>query len=220
VTTLMEIYRRMLDTYGPQGWWPGDSRFEMIAGAILTQAAAWRNVERALENLRAAGVDDWPSVHRIEVDALAQLVRPSGYYNAKAKKLKALAEYLGERFSDDIDAMGTFDTRSLRAELLAVHGIGHETADDILLYALDKPVFVIDAYTRRLLSRLGVADGKEPYAQHQHLFMAELPADAGMFAEYHALIVTHAKVSCRKSPACGGCVLLDICPTGQAQTDS
>ena len=115
--------------------------------------------------------------------------------------------------------MRTCDTRSLRAELLAVHGIGNETADDILLYALDKPVFVIDAYTRRLLSRLGVADGKEPYPQHQRLFMAELPADAGMFAEYHALIVTHAKVSCRKSPECGGCVLLDICPTGQAQTD-
>ena len=218
--SLEEVYRRLLEAYGPQHWWPAEGRFEVMVGAILTQSAAWSNVEKAIDSLKAAGKLSPAAIRETPTGELASLVYSSGYYNAKAKKLKALAEYLGERFSDDIDAMRTFDTRSLRAELLAVHGIGNETADDILLYALDKPVFVIDAYTRRLLSRLGVADGKEPYAQHQHLFMSELPADAGMFAEYHALIVTHAKASCRKSPACGGCVLLDICPTGQAQTDS
>ncbi len=217
--SLEAVYLRLLEAYGPQHWWPAEGRFEVMVGAILTQSAAWSNVEKAIDSLKAAGKLSPAAIRETPADELASLVYSSGYYNAKAKKLKALAEYLGERFSDDIDAMRSCDTDSLRAELLAVHGIGNETADDILLYALDKPVFVIDAYTRRLLSRLGVAGGKEPYAHHQQLFMGELPADAGMFAEYHALIVTHAKVSCRKSPECGGCVLLDICPTGQAQTD-
>ena len=218
--SLEAVYRRLLEAYGPQHWWPAEGRFEVMVGAILTQSAAWSNVEKAIDRLKAAGKLSPAAIRETPTEELASLVYSSGYYNAKARKLRALAEYLGERFSDDIDAMRNCDTRSLRAELLAVHGIGDETADDILLYALDKPVFVIDAYTRRLLSRLGVADEKEPYAQHQQLFMAELPPDAGMFAEYHALIVTHAKVSCRKSPVCGECVLLDICPTGQAQTDS
>ncbi len=212
------VYRRLLDAYGPQHWWPAEGRFEVMVGAILTQSAAWSNVEKAIERLKAAGKLSPAAIRETPVDELASLVYSSGYYNAKAKKLKALAAYLGERFDDDIDAMRSRDTQSLRVELLDVHGIGHETADDILLYALGMPVFVIDAYTRRLLGRLGVADEKEPYIQHQQLFMAELPSDAGMFAEYHALIVTHAKVSCRKSPVCEGCALLDLCPTGLAQT--
>ena len=216
--SLEVVYRRLLDAYGPQSWWPAEGRFEVMVGAILTQSAAWSNVEKAIDRLKSGSKLSPAAIRETPVDELASLVYSSGYYNAKARKLKALAAYLGERFGDDIDAMGSCDTQSLRAELLAVHGIGHETADDILLYALDKPIFVIDSYTRRLLGRLGVADEKEPYAQHQQLFMDELPADAEMFAEYHALIVTHAKVSCRKSPVCEGCALLDICPTGQMQT--
>ncbi len=218
--SLEAVYERLLDAYGPQSWWPAEGLFEVMVGAILTQSAAWSNVEKAIARLKAASKLSPSAIRGTPAEELASLIYSSGYYNAKARKLKALAAYLGERFGDDIDAMRSCDTQSLRAELLAVHGIGNETADDILLYALDKPVFVIDAYTRRLLSRLGVADEKEPYAQHQKLFMDELPTDAAMFAEYHALIVTHAKVSCRKSPECEGCALLDLCPTGQAQTGS
>ena len=217
--SLEVVYRRLLDAYGPQHWWPAEGRFEVMVGAILTQSAAWSNVEKAIAQLKAAAKLSPSAIRETPADELANLVYSSGYYNAKARKLKALASYLGERFGDDIDAMRSHDAQSLRAGLLSVHGIGHETADDILLYALDKPVFVIDAYTRRLLSRLGVADEKEPYAQHQQLFMDQLTHDAEMFSEYHALIVTHAKGPCRKKPECGSCVLLDLCPTGQAQTE-
>ena len=212
------VYQRLLHAYGPQHWWPAEGRFEVMVGAILTQSAAWSNVEKAMGRLKAATKLSPSAIRETAEEELAGLIYSSGYYNAKARKLKALAAYLGERFGDDIDTMRSHDTQTLRAELLAVHGIGHETADDILLYALDKPVFVIDAYTRRLLSRLGVAHEKESYAQHQQLFMDELAPDAEMFAEYHALIVTHAKGPCRKKPECGSCVLLDLCPTGQAQT--
>ena len=218
--SLTVVYERLLDAYGPQHWWPAEGRFEVMVGAILTQSAAWSNVEKAIDKLKDASKLSPSAIRETPTDELAALVYSSGYYNAKARKLKALASYLGERFDDDIDAMRLHDTSSLRAELLAVHGIGQETADDILLYALDKPVFVIDAYTRRLLYRLGVADEKQPYAKHQQLFMDELPLNAEIFAEYHALIVSHAKASCRKSPECEGCVLLDLCPTGRAQTEA
>ena len=217
--SLEVVYRRLLDAYGSQHWWPAEGRFEVMVGAILTQSAAWSNVEKAIAQLKAAAKLSPSAIRATPVEELANLVYSSGYYNAKARKLKALASYLGERFGDDIDTMRSHDAQSLRAGLLSVHGIGHETADDILLYALDKPVFVIDAYTRRLLSRLGVADEKQPYADHQQLFMDQLTPDAEMFSEYHALIVTHAKGPCRKKPECGSCVLLDLCPTGQAQTE-
>ena len=217
--SLKVVYERLLDAYGPQHWWPSDGRFEVMVGAILTQSAAWSNVEKAIDKLKDASKLSPSAIRETPVDELADLVYSSGYYNAKARKLQALASYLGDRFDDDIDAMRSHDTQTLRAELLAVHGIGHETADDILLYALDKPVFVVDTYTRRLLHRLGVADEKQPYALHQQLFMDQLTHDAEMFSEYHALIVTHAKGPCRKKPECGSCVLLDLCPTGQAQTE-
>ena len=173
---LMEIYRRLLDAYGPQGWWPGDSRFEMIAGAILTQAAAWRNVELALANLRAAGIDDWPAVHRIDVDGLAELVRPSGYYNAKARKLKAFAAHVCDGYGGSLDVMFAADTEPLRRELLGIHGIGPETADDILVYAAGKPSFVIDAYTIRIMRRVGLTpEGRDNYAGWQGCFTLASP---------------------------------------------
>ena len=218
--SLEVVYRRLLDAYGPQHWWPAEGRFEVMVGAILTQSAAWSNVEKAIGRLKAASKLSPSAIRETPVEELAELVYSSGYYNAKARKLKALAAYVGERFGDDIDAMRSHDTQTLRTELLDVHGVGDETADDILLYALDKPVFVIDAYTRRLLSRLGVADEKASYAHHQKLFMDELTHDAELFSEYHALIVTHAKGPCRKRPECSGCTLLDLCPTGQTQTEA
>ena len=215
---LLDIFDRMRETYGPQDWWPGDTRFEIMVGAVLTQAAAWTNVRQAIANLMAAGVLSPQAVRAISQERLAELVHPSGYFNSKARKLKALAEYLGERFHDDLDAMAQEDPQALRAELLGVYGIGPETADDILLYALGQPAFVIDNYTRRVFSRLGLASDKLPYLTFRSLFMDHLPLDTDLFREYHALVVHHGKEVCRKRPLCDRCSLLPICPAGHAVT--
>ena len=216
--SLGEVYELLLGRYGPQHWWPADSRFEMMVGAVLTQSAAWTNVEKAIDNLKSAGKLSPESIRVTPQDELATLVYPSGYYNAKARKLKALAEYLGQTWGDDIDAMVRGELDDLRTELLAVHGVGEETADDILLYALDKPVFVIDTFTRRLIDRLGLATGEDRYSAYQALFMERVAPDAEVYGEYHALIVRHAKEACRKTaPLCGGCVLQEVCPTGRGE---
>ena len=222
MTRLLEIYHRLLHAYGPQGWWPGQSRFEMIAGAILTQAAAWRNVELALANLKAAGIDDWPAVHGIDADALAELVRPSGYYNAKTRKLKAFAAHVCEDYNGNLDAMFAADTVTLRRELLGIHGIGPETADDILLYAAEKPSFVIDAYTIRIMRRVGLTpEGRDDYAGWQAMFHAGVPEDVQVYNEYHALLDRHHKEVCTKNaPRCDGCCLRDICATGRSAADA
>ena len=215
--SLMEIYRRLLDAYGPQGWWPASSRFEMISGAILTQAAAWRNVERALGNLLAAGIEDWPAVHALPQDDLAELVRPSGYYNAKARKLKAFAAHVCEEYDGDLDRMFAGDTETVRRELLGIHGIGPETADDILVYAAGKPSFVIDAYTIRIMRRAGLTpQGRDNYHGWQAMFHAAIPADVQVYNEYHALLDRHHKEACTKNaPRCEGCCLQEICATGR-----
>ena len=214
----MEIYRRLLDAYGPQGWWPASSRFEMIAGAILTQAAAWRNVEQALDNLRSAGVDDWPAVHALPLDDLAGLVRPSGYYNAKARKLKAFAAHVCGYYDGELDRMFVAETGALRRELLGIHGIGPETADDIMVYAAGRASFVIDAYTIRILKRVGLKPvGRDNYDSWQRLFHNNLPPDVAIFNEYHALLDHHHKAACSKNaPRCHGCCLQDICAHGIA----
>ena len=212
---LLDVYDRMLRRYGPQHWWPADTAFEMMVGAVLTQAAAWSGVRRAISNLKAADAMSPPAIRKMSTEELARLVYPSVYYNSKARKLKALAEYLGTRFGDDTDAMSGEETELLRKELLGVYGIGEETADDILLDAAGKPAFVIDAYTKRVFSRLGLIPEKESYAGYRAMFTKSLPADRDMFAEYHALIVRHAKETCRRSPVCSDCCLLSICPTGQ-----
>ncbi len=219
----MEIYQRLLNAYGPQGWWPGDSRFEMIAGAILTQATAWRNVERALTNLRAAGIDDWPAVRRVEFDVLAELVRPSGYYNAKARKLKAFAVHLCQGYDNSLDAMFEAETEPLRRELLGIYGIGPETADDILVYAAGKPSFVIDAYTIRIMRRVGLTPeegrserGADSYHRWQAMFHAGVPHVVEIHNEFHALLDRHHKEACvKQAPRCGGCCLQDLCATGR-----
>ena len=214
---LTEIYRRLLETYGPQGWWPAESRFEMIAGAILTQAAAWRNVELALDNLRSAGICGWPALHALPAGTLAELVRPSGYYNAKARKLKAFAAHVCGGYDGDLDRMFAADTETLRCELLGIHGIGPETADDILVYAAGKASFVIDAYTIRILKRVGLEPvARDNYDGWQRLFHAGIPADAQVYNEFHALLDRHHKEACTKNaPRCGGCCLQDICATGR-----
>ena len=213
---LLNVYERLLLRHGLQHWWPADGRFEMMVGAVLTQSAAWANVRKAISNLKAAGVLSPEPIRSLRQEDLAQFVYPSGYFNSKARKLKALANYLGRRFDDDLDSMAAEETDTLRAELLDVYGIGEETADDILLYAAAKPVFVIDAYTRRVFSRLGLTPDKGSYSAYQSLFMDNLDRDVELFKEFHALIVRHGKVVCRKVPLCERCCLLDICPTGES----
>ena len=217
---LLDIYDRMLKRYGVQNWWPGETRFEMMVGAVLTQAAAWTNVEKAVSNLVAADALSAHAIRSIEQEDLAKLVYPSGYYNSKGRKLKALADYLGCRFGDDLDAMQREDTDALRDELLGIYGIGEETADDILLYALGKPSFVVDNYTRRIFHRLGLAPEKGSYSAQRGLFMSNLAADHELFGEYHALIVRHGKEACKKRPVCQGCCLLEVCPTGKAMIEA
>ena len=207
-----EVYERLLARYGAQGWWPADSPFEVMAGAVLTQATAWTNVEKAIDNLRAADALSPRAVREMDAADLEALIRPSGFFRVKARRLRALCAFIGERFADDIEAMAREPAEALRREMLGVEGVGEETADDILLYALGFPIFVVDAYTRRLFHRLGASAEDARYADLQRLFHAALPRDAALFNEYHALIVRHAIARCRKrAPLCEGCPLSDAC---------
>ena len=208
---LLEIYSRLFQRYGPQYWWPGNSPFEVMVGAILTQSAAWRNVEKAIINLKTAGVMSPAALRDIPTPELAQLIHPSGYYNAKALKLKALVRWLSASCGDNLHKLFALDTLELRQQLLAVHGIGPETADSILLYAADKPVFVVDAYTRRILNRLDLKPENDTYDAWQTLFMRNLPQNTRLFNEYHALLVRLGKEACRKQPVCYDCCLREIC---------
>ena len=207
------IYDRLRTANGPQHWWPAGSPWEVIVGAILTQSAAWTNVEKAIANLKDAGLLSPEGIHAAAQDELARLVYPSGYYNAKARKLKAFAQRLHERYQGQLEALFALDLASLRAELLSIHGVGPETADSIILYAAGKPSFVIDAYTRRIACRLGLAAPSIRYDDLRALFMDALPSDAPLFNEFHALLVCLAKQACRKHPLCQQCPLSpDLCP--------
>lgn len=207
---LEQVYQLLFDYYGPQQWWPAESPFEVMVGAVLTQNTAWSNVERAIENLKK---NDCLSVERIlsvPVNVLAGWLRPSGYFNIKAKRLRNLCRwYINAGKYDAVRLMGT---SQLRKELLSINGIGPETADDILLYAFDRPVFVIDAYTRRLFDRLGMIDKDDGYERLRDIFENSLSKKAALFNEYHALIVVHAKRVCKKRPECSLCCLSQSCP--------
>ncbi len=211
---LLLVYERLFDAFGPQHWWPGETPFEVIIGAILTQSAAWGNVEKAISNLKRANALDPGRIRDMPLQELALLLYPSGYYNAKAKKVKAFVQRLGEQFQDELGKLLALDEASLREELLSIYGIGEETADSIMLYAAGHPTFVVDAYSRRIVSRLGLAPAKESYRSYQGLFTVSLPKDTGLFNEYHALLVRLGKEVCRKEPLCAQCCLKDICPTG------
>ncbi|UCB44171.1 MAG: endonuclease [Dehalococcoidales bacterium] len=187
-----------------------------MVGAVLTQSAAWTNVEKAIGNLREAGALSPEELRQLPLPELASLIFSSGYYNAKALKLKALADYLGE-YKDDLNRLFSVGTCQLRRELLTVHGIGEETADSILLYAVNRPIFVVDAYTRRIFSRVGLAPDSDRYTDYQSLFMENLPADVGLFNEYHALLVCLGKNVCRRHPFCQQCCLDgDFCHFSEA----
>lgn len=215
--TIRGVYEQLLEAWGPQGWWPARTRFEVMAGAVLTQNTAWSNVEKALGNLREAGMLDPLSIAEASPARLAGLLRPSGYFNVKADRLRSLCRWLLEQ--GGASRLARRGTERLRRELLAVRGIGPETADDILLYAFGRPVFVVDAYARRLFSRLDLVDGREGYEEMRSLFEESLPADEGLLAEYHALIVRHAKEVCRSRPRCADCRLRPGCARGQARSE-
>jgi endonuclease-3 related protein len=204
---LLDIYHKLYARYGPQHWWPAEEPFEVAVGAILTQSAAWSNVEKAITNLKNAGALTPKTLRRLPEEEIARLIYPSGYYHAKASKLKAFANWFGERYGDNLNHLFQHSINDMREQLLSVYGIGEETADSIILYAAGRPVFVIDAYTRRFIKRLGLKPSTENYTAYQALFMANLPADSQLFNEYHALLVRLSKDVCRKSPACERCCL-------------
>ncbi len=216
---LLDVYARLYARYGPQHWWPGDGQLEVILGAILTQSAAWTNVEKALANLKAAGALSVEALRRIDENELATLLRPSGYFNAKARKVKAFMDHLWNNYEGDLQSFLSKDIVELREELLSLYGIGEETADDIVLYAADKPSFVIDSYTRRILGRLRFSPESESYQAYQQLFHQNLPTDPALYNEYHALLDRHAKLTCKKEPLCEECCLLELCPTGKSSID-
>jgi endonuclease III related protein len=209
---LHEIYARLYAHYGPQNWWPAESRWEIMVGAILTQNTAWRNVDRALENLKRANALAPKQIRTIQRARLAKLIRAAGFTASKPLRLKTLAEFLLREYDDVPENMRGGDLAKQRAQLLALNGIGPETADAILLYVAEQPIFVIDAYTRRIMAHIGIVDEKIPYHALQSLFMKNLPHDAALFKEYHALLDTHAKELCTKrAPRCNVCPLNEIC---------
>ena len=208
---LQSVYTRLYKNFGPQQWWPAGSPFEVMVGAVLTQNTSWVNVERAIANLVAHDKLDADAIIRARHDHLARWLKPSGYFNVKAKRLKNLCRWY--RQQGGFNALSGWETDALRTSLLTVNGVGHETADDILLYAFERPVFVIDAYTRRLFSRLGHFAGDEGYDEMRLTIEQRLCPDAGLFNEYHALIVRQAKQVCRVKPLCADCVLKRGCPT-------
>lgn len=211
---LMALYEASFAAVGPLHWWPGRTRFEVCVGAILTQNTAWRNVKRAIDNLKRARVLSPRAMRDIPQQELAQLIVPSGYYNMKAGKLKNFVNMLFDGYGGSLDRLFARDRMELREILLGVNGIGKETADSMVLYAAGKPIFVIDAYTRRILSRHGLARADADYDELRLLFEDNLPADARLFNEYHAQIVFVGHHYCKKTPQCGACPLGALLPPG------
>lgn len=209
---LEKIYRKLYRTFGPQHWWPGDTPFEVAVGAILTQNTNWGNVEKAIKNLKGARALNAKTLHEIPVQGLATLIKPAGYFNIKAKRLKAFIDFLVEYYQGSVKKMKGEGLDALREKLLSVNGIGPETADSILLYALEKPIFVIDAYTKRVLSRHKIMDHDESYDSFQLLFHSSMKRDLQLFNEYHALFVAVGKTFCRPNPQCEKCPLNDFLP--------
>jgi len=204
---LLEIYEILADHYGPRGWWPAASPFEVVVGAILTQNTAWRNVEKAIANLKLLGPLTPEALVRLPEETLSDAIRPSGYYRRKTTRLKNFLDLLSNGFQCRLDSLFDLPTEALREELLAVSGIGPETADSILLYAAARPVFVIDAYTIRILSRHQLLPEETSYAEAQQWITDHLPEDVQLFNEFHALLVAVGKDFCRPRPKCPGCPL-------------
>ena len=199
------VYQRLYKTFGPQHWWPGDTPFEVIIGAILTQNTAWVNVEKAIKNLKKKNLLEPKALKNTSLKKLARLIKPSGYYNQKAKKVKNFIQFLFANYRGSLKRMFSEDFLVLRAKLLNINGVGLETADSILLYAGNKPIFVVDAYTRRILSQHNLIKADATYSEMQNYFMDNLENKVRLFNEYHALLVRLGKEICKSKPNCRIC---------------
>ncbi len=212
---LREIYRRLYEHFGPQHWWPADTPFEVLVGAVLVQNTAWSNVEKVMAALREEGIRDVAALDRLAEEELHELIRPVGYYRIKGRRLKNLLSYVLRRHGGSLDSMFQTPCDRLRRELLEINGIGPETADSILLYAGNLPTFVVDAYTLRIFARHGWVEWDADYHRLKSLFEDALEADAALYNEYHALLVRLGKDYCNKRrPKCQGCPLEDLLPEG------
>jgi endonuclease-3 related protein len=210
--TIYNIYKILLNHYGKQNWWPAETRYEVVVGAVLTQNTSWKNVERAINNLKMENLLEEEKILNIDEDKLKQLIKPAGFYNLKAKRLKNVTKFIVDNYGNTEEMAKTDkDTLTLRTELLSINGVGKETADSILLYALDRESFVVDAYTKRMFVRLGIIDEKAKYDDIKVLFERHLPKDLEVYKEYHALIVEHCKRFCRKKPLCDNCPIRTFC---------
>lgn len=207
---LLQIYQKMFDALGPRHWWPGETPFEVIIGAILTQNTNWSNVEKAIKNLKMAGKLSPEGIYELSVTELAELIRPSGFFNVKAKRVKAFINWLFSRYEGNLSKMFAQDLQALRSELLSVKGIGPETADSILLYAGNMPTFVVDAYTHRIFSRHELIPEESTYDEMKSFFEENLPEDVQLFNEYHALLVNIGKTFCKTKKVCEPCPLKDL----------
>ena len=205
---LEHLYRIIYEHFGPQGWWPGESPFEVVVGAILTQNTNWKNVEKAITNLKDAGLLSLPALLELPQALLAEYIRPAGYYNVKAGRLRNLLTLIEEQYDGSLEALLALPLEVLREQLLGVKGIGPETADSIALYAAGKPIFVVDTYTHRILLRHNLIDEDTDYHTLQELFMDSLPVDVGLYGEFHALLVRIGNQFCKKTnPRCESCPL-------------
>ncbi|MDD5112108.1 MAG: endonuclease III domain-containing protein [Candidatus Altiarchaeota archaeon] len=211
---LLAVYKRLLREFGPQGWWPAETPFEVIVGAILTQSTSWQNVEKAIQNLKKAGLLSPDGLRKVPLRNLAVLIRPALYYNVKARKLKRFMDFLYGNYDGNLDLLLSRPAGQLREELLSVWGVGPETADSIVLYAAHKPSFVIDAYTKRIYWRLGMLSEDVSYDEAKRFFEDGLPKDVLLYQEYHALIVELGKRYCRTKPVCVECCLKNYCRFG------
>jgi len=205
--TWMAMYEAMRERFGDQGWWPGDGALEICCGAILTQNTNWRNVEKAIANLRAAGCMSLPALHAMPRGDLAELIRPAGYFNVKAKRLKNFIAHVHEAFGNDLAAFLDRSVSALREELVSINGIGLETADSIVLYAAGKCTFVVDAYTARILLRHGLIGPEDDYETIKELCESHVPERLDLYNDYHAQLVAVGKTYCRPIARCEGCPL-------------
>jgi len=203
----MEMFDLLLAHFGPQNWWPAKTELEVMIGAILTQNTNWANVEKAISNLRDKDLVSLDRLVSLPIEDLAKIIRPAGYYNIKSKRLKNLINFIFDQYDGDLAGLLQEETDRLREGLLSVNGVGPETADSIILYAAQRPLFVVDSYTHRILSRHAMAGEEANYNELQELFMDHLPEDAPLFNEFHALIVQTGKNYCRKNPLCEDCPL-------------
>ena len=212
--TLIQIYERLLKHFGRQHWWPADTPFEVIVGAVLTQQTSWKNVEKAINNLKENGLLNISSLTRVNLRRLEMVIRSAGYFHQKAERLRGICRYIYKNYGEDLNKLFSKPIPNLREELLSLKGLGPETADSIILYAANKPIFVIDAYTKRMAHRLGMTD-LDKYEDLRRYFEKHLPNDLELYQEFHALIVELGKNYCKTKPDCSPCPLRKKCEFSQ-----